>query len=371
MVNLGIGIEALGPNLSGIGRYTKELCLGMAAHPEVCNLGFFRTDRWYARPDHFLTSNKPPRPQPRLLRLLRRPLVLGGFAGRLFHGPNYFVPPQVERSVITVHDLSVLRFPELHHIARRRDFERNFARSLDQANHIITDSWFIKREIEEFLGVAANRVTAIPLGVNPVFFAPRNVESDRRILAQLGLAERRFALCVATLEPRKGLDKALRAFRTAREREPGLPCDCLVIAGAAGWEDDALRAVLEPAVARGEVVLPGYVAESQLLALYARAEVFLYPSAYEGFGLPPLEAMAMGTPAVVSSRASIPEVVGDCALLAEPDDIDAFAAAITRALTDSGWRQSASSAGKEHAKRFTWAHCIGETFAVYRQVLAQ
>lgn len=371
MVTLGIGIDALSPKLSGIGRYTKELCFGMAAHPEIASVKFFRSGRWYTKPHHFLTSDKPPRTFPPLFKFLRRAGNEGGFAGRLYHGPNYFVPPEAERSVITVHDLSVLRFPELHHMARRIDFERNFARSLDQANHIITDSWFVKSEMEKFLGVAANRVTAIPLGVDPVFFAPRDVMADRRVLKKMGLAKRSFALCVATLEPRKGLDKALCAFRTARERERALPCDCLVIAGAAGWEDDALRAVLEPAVARGEVLLLGYVTEAQLLALYAQAEVFLYPSVYEGFGLPPLEAMAAGTPAVVSSRASMPEVVGDCALTVDPDDIDAFAAAIVRALTDFEWRNSATSAGKQHANHFTWKRCVDETVSVYRQVLSQ
>lgn len=369
MISLGIGIEALGPTLSGIGRYTKELCRGMASHPEVGNLRFFRFDRWYAQPDHFLSSTRPP--HPRLPRLVRQPLAQRGFSGRLFHGPNYFVPPQAERAVITVHDLSILRFPEMHPAARLLDFERNFARSLDQASHIITDSCFIKREIEELLGIAPDRVTAIPLGVDPTFFEPRDGQADRNALESLGLANRRFGLCVATLEPRKGLDKALQAFRLAREREPYLPCDCLVIVGAAGWENGALHALLEPAVACGEVVLPGYVPERLLHALYAKAEVFLYPSAYEGFGLPPLEAMALGAPAVVTSRASVPEVVGNCALMADPNDIDALATAITAALTDAAWRQWASHAGPEQARRFTWDRCVAETIAVYRKVLAQ
>jgi alpha-1,3-rhamnosyl/mannosyltransferase len=257
----------------------------------------------------------------------------------------------------------------MHPVARLKDFERNFSRSVAHAGQIITDSEFIKAEVEALLGIASQRVAAVPLGVSASFFAARDRQADSEVIARLGLGNRRYALCVATLEPRKGLNHALRAFLAARERNGDLPCDCLVIVGAEGWKNNDLHTLIEPAVWSGRVVLPGYVAEADLLALYAQASLFLYPSAYEGFGLPPLEAMAMGVPTVVAPRASIPEVVGEWSLFAEPEDTDAFAEAILRGISDQAWRDAASCGGKTHAAQFTWERCVSSTIDVYRKAL--
>jgi alpha-1,3-rhamnosyl/mannosyltransferase len=270
-----------------------------------------------------------------------------------------------ESGVITIHDLSVFRYPDFHPINRVDDFERNLRRSIDKAHHLITDSEAIRREVIEFTGLASERITAVPLGISEAF-RPMMLEERAPILRRYGLPLSGYGLSVSTLEPRKRINRLLTAWRElprpTRDRYP------LVVAGASGWKNEELHEQIKAAAREGWVLPLGFVAEVDLPAIYSGAVLFAYPSVYEGFGLPPLEAMASGVPTVVAAQSCLPEVTKGAAMIANPDDIAEFAQTLFRAIEDHRWRSEAISAGIKVAAGYTWTRCVDETVAVYQQV---
>lgn len=356
-------VDALEPNLGGIGRYTWELCQGLSNRSDIA-VRYFAHDQLIDDPGRLLRGEKLHRSTLGFRRLgkwwkgrsLRRGLV---------HGPNYFVPPFVEGGVITVHDLSVLRYPQTHPIERIRDFERRFDQSLERAGHIITDTESVRRELIDDFNVSPDRISAVHLGVDSRF-RQQGAATLQRALISLGLEAKRYALCVSALEPRKKIAELLGAWRRLppqlRDRYP------LVLAGGAGWLNEGLRTDIERGVTEGWLRHLGFVEEVKLPALYAGAALFLYPSTYEGFGLPPLEAMASGTPVIVSARSCLPEVCGDAALYVDPDDSEQLLESIARGLSDTAWQADATKRGIERARLFSWDRCIEGTVAVYHKV---
>jgi alpha-1,3-rhamnosyl/mannosyltransferase len=360
-VKLTLVVDALEPPLTGIGRYTWELCSRLPGQAGVGELDYFSNGRFVADPGKFMKSRRWP--GRRLPRFVSRRLVRRRLAGRLVHGPNYFLPSDAESGIITVHDLSVFRHPETHPADRRQAFEREFQRSLARASHVIADTETIRREIIETFGLADDRVSAIPLGVD-ARFRPRPGDELVCELASFGLQPGAYALCVSTLEPRKKIAELVRAWKglPATERD-GSP---LVLAGARGWLNEALHEAIRDATREGWLKHLDFVPESSLAALYAGAKLFLYPSVYEGFGLPPLEAMASGAPVLVADRSCLPEVCGNAAGYVEPDDTQGFTAAIAAALGDSKWRKDAREKGLRRASEFSWDSCVERTADLYR-----
>ncbi len=265
---------------------------------------------------------------------------------------------------MTVHDLSVFKYPDAHPVERVRQFERLFFQSLERAAHIVTDSETVRRELAAMFAVPAAKITAVPLGVSERF-QPIETAATAADLQRWGLRPDGFGLCVSAVEPRKKVAELVRAWRclptSTRNRFP------LVIAGGSGWNNEAIRKELAQAVEEGWLKHLGHVSEAELAQLYAAARLFIYPSIYEGFGLPPIEAMASGTPVIVSNRSCLPEVCGDAARYIDPDDQDEFASAIEGGLLDEAWRLETMRKGLAHAGRLTWARCAAETVAVYAQ----
>lgn len=361
-MRIALGAEALSPQLTGIGRYTWELACRLPQIAGVDDVQLFRDHAWYGRGDRFLRSASPPKPL--LPYKLRRWMSRREFARRLYHGPNFFFPPQSENALVTVHDLSVFRFPETHPAERIRQFEREFQRSIDNARHIITDTNYIKDEITAMFGVDPARITPVPLGVSDAFFETRGEEADAAVLAGHGLANTRYCLCVATIEPRKGLDHAVKAFLQYREKTKDDVV--LVIVGASGWNNAGLHSLFVDAAANGAVKFLGFVADPALRAMYRRCALFLYPSLYEGFGLPVLEAMASRVPVLISNRSCLPEVSGNAAMSVDVIDHDAFCDAIAAGLEDTAWRAQAIADGLALARRLDWQRCAEATVEVYR-----
>ena len=355
-------IDALDPQPGGIGRYTWELCKGLAGREDV-SVQFFGRGRLVDDPGR-LVRGEPIFRGRGLVRLARWWKADRALRSTLVHGPNYFLPPAAKRGVITVHDLSVLRFPETHPAARVEEFERRFASSLERASHIITDTETIRAELIDTLSVSPDTVTAVPLGVDRRF-RPLSDIDRRGAPERLGLTAGGYGLCVSTLEPRKKVAELLSAWRllppSLRQRVP------LVLAGGEGWRNDDLRDQVEAAAGEGWLRPLGFVDEALLPELYAGAGLFLYPSIYEGFGLPPLEAMASGVPVIVSGRSCLPEVCGDAARYVDPDDAEGFASAIEECLSDTDWRAQAVRRGLDRARAFTWARCVDGTVAAYRR----
>lgn len=243
----------------------------------------------------------------------------------------------------------------------------HFESSLARAAHVITVSETVRREVIDLLDVPAERVTTVYNGVSENF-RPQDEQRLRTILAMWGLRPGEYGLSVATFEPRKKLVNLIDAWRAlpgaVRSRFP------LVLAGAPGWQDSPIRTAIERGVSEGWIRDLGFVAERYLAPLYAGARLFAYPSSYEGFGLPPMEAMACGVPTLVADRSCPPEVTGGAAMLVDPDDHDALARSLERGLTDEAWRSGAIAAGLERARQFSWRRTVDETIAAYRKVAA-
>jgi glycosyltransferase involved in cell wall biosynthesis len=266
--------------------------------------------------------------------------------------------------VVTVHDLLPLRLPHLF-TRQTRAHTRLYSPFVRRATRIVTPSAYTRGEVVELLRVPAERVVAIPEGCAERF-APREVDRER-LRAELGIAGP-YVLCVGTLEPRKNLVTALRVFRRVSAEVPEAE---LVIAGGQGWRNRDFEAELGRGHAARSLRLTGFVTDERLVDLYAGAACFLFPSLGEGFGLPPLEAMACGAPVVTSDHPALKEVVGDAALQAPPLDVEALAAHVIAVLQDGQLASDLRAAGIARARPFTWTAAAAATEQVYWEALAE
>ena len=371
-LRLILSVEALEPRLSGIGRYSWELAQRLPLMDEVEKIRFYRNGEWIIDPASLLVDRTGGaqrhivyrwlRKHSKWVRNLRDASVM---RSHLFHGPNYFLPPRGEGGVITVHDLSIFRYPETHPAARLRQFERYFRLSVERAGHIITDTETTRAEVASFLAIDPAMVTAVPLAASPDFH-PRTDAAIAPTLARYDLVPQSYALCVSTVEPRKRIAELLFAWEKlppgVRNRWP------LMVTGGAGWLSDVVKERMIKGAREGWVRYLGFVPDADLPLLYAGAALFVYPSVYEGFGLPPVEAMASGVPVVVADASCLPEVTGGAAMLVAPEDIDAFASRLEQALVDDGWRKQARAAGLRVASGYSWDRCARETMDVYRSL---
>ncbi|WLE58162.1 glycosyltransferase family 4 protein [Burkholderia plantarii] len=366
-------VDAIAHPLTGIGRYTWELARHYRAGASGDAPRLLHGERWIDDPATLLqpqasrTPRKSALPVLPGMRRMQRWWRRRELRSHFFHGPNYFLPEFAERGVATVHDLSVFKFPETHPAERIRHFETAFGSTLARAGHLITDSEATRAEVAGFFGWPLERITAIPLGVAPEYH-PREAAELAAPLAELGLAAGGYALCVSTLEPRKRVDRLIAAYarlpEALRRRWP------LVLAGSRGWLNETLLARISQAENEGWLRYLGFVPEASLPMLYAGARAFLFPSVYEGFGLPVLEALASGVPTLTSNSTSLPEVAGGAALLVSPDHDDELRAGIETVLSDDAWRAAAVAKGLEVAARRDWASCAGNTLALCRRLEA-
>jgi glycosyltransferase involved in cell wall biosynthesis len=278
-----------------------------------------------------------------------------------------FIPPLAGRyhSVITVYDLAFLRYPEFLTAESRRYYNDQIEAAVRRADAIIAISEATRADLETLLGVPRDKVTVTWLAADEAFH-PQPPEEIARVRAAHDLPAD-YALFVGTLEPRKNLRGLLRAYAELCADLPDAPP--LVVAGGKGWLAGDLPALVADLGLAERVVWAGHVPPADLPALYGGASVFCLPSHYEGFGMPPLEAMACGTPVVVSDRASLPEVVGEAGLLVDPDDPASIADGLRRVLTDSGLAAAMRERGLIRAAAFDWRETARRTIAVYERVL--
>jgi alpha-1,3-rhamnosyl/mannosyltransferase len=359
-------VDALRPPLGGIGRYTWELCRRLPQQPGLEQLGFFAWGRFLDDPEAVVRGDPLPRPL-RVPRWIRSRLRNRRLEGSLVHGPNYFLPREVQGGIITVHDLSVFRYPETHPRERVESFEREFLSSLARARHIITDTETVKQEIVTDFSLAPEQISVVPLGVDGVY-RPRTPD-ELGPLARIGLQPGGYALCVSTLEPRKRVSELVRAWgRLPQRMRTSTP---LVLAGSKGWLSESLHEEIREGVAGGWLKHLGFVPEDTLPLLYSGAGLFIYPSIYEGFGLPPLEAMASGVPVLVPRISCFPEVCGDAVGYINPDDPDALLNSIVAALEDAEWRSDARGRGLARARSYSWDACARQTARVYQAVAGE
>jgi len=283
--------------------------------------------------------------------------VLAGRGLDVFHATNFVLPPlRRARGLVTVHDLAYLHLPGVVSAASRR-YRELVPRSVRRAAVVLTPSRATAEAVWDAYGVPADRLVVTPLGVEPVWLAA--APPDKAWLADRGLPPE-YLLAVGTLEPRKGLDVLVAAYRRLLAEEPDAPP--LVLVGGTGWGDQPDVAAL-PA---DRIVVPGYVGGADLVGIVAGARLLAFPSRYEGFGLPPLEAMAAGVPVVASDLPPVREVTAGLVRLVPPGDPDALAAALAAELraTPDGHRRAAA---REHAATMTWLRCAELTAAAYQR----
>ena len=296
---------------------------------------------------------------------LVQPWVLRRIGADLVHGP-VFVGPLLAHCpvIVTIHDLSFIRYPDLSRPANRMYRTVLTRLSAQRARRLIAVSAHAAAESTRLLRVPRERVDVIYHGVDPVF-RPLPVDEVAAFRRDRGLPER-FVLFVGTLEPRKNLVRLVEAFARIRDGRVRL-----VLAGGKGWLYDDLFAKVEALGLDEEVVFPGYVMNDELSLWYNAATVFSYPSVYEGFGLPVLEAQACGTPVLTSNTSSLPEAAGDGALMVDPYDVEELAAGLDRLLTDEPLRHELRERGLAHARQFSWSHTARETARVYRRAMTE
>ena len=282
----------------------------------------------------------------------------------LVHLPSTILPPVLPcPAIVTVHDLAWSHYPETYTRADLRMQTRVVPRSVERAAHVIAVSRTTAADLQAVLGTAPEKISVVPLGVSPRF-SPRGplLEGDQFAWAeQIGAG---YVLYVGALQPRKNLMRLLEAYVWVRGEMPAPP---LVLAGAASPHGSALAEAARRLGVERYVVFPGYVPERWLPALYRGAGVFVYPSLYEGFGLPVLEAMASGVPTITSDRSGTAEAAGDAALLAAPESVAEIANALARLLRDERLRQDLVARGLERSPQFTWDRTARETVKVYRR----
>ncbi len=293
------------------------------------------------------------------------PYLLRRTGAALLHAPAFVTPMvRVCPQVLTVHDLSFLRHPEFFRASNRLYLKTFVGPSSRRATAVITISDSTAREVTRLLGVPAARIFTVYPGVSTDFY-PRPDCEVAQFCREMGLPAR-FVLYLGTLEPRKNLVRLVRAFA-----QIDLPDVHLVLAGAQGWYYDDILAEVARLALENRVHMPGYVPAESLPFWYNAASVFAYPSIYEGFGIPVLEALACGVPTLTSSATSLPEAGGDATVQVSPFDEEAIATGLYRLLTDEGLREEARMKGLAHARRFSWAKMAKETAEVYRWALAQ
>ncbi|GAB4469218.1 MAG: glycosyltransferase family 1 protein [Anaerolineae bacterium] len=344
----------------GIGRYVRELVAALARLDNESPYRLFAAGK--ARGDLPAAPGpnftwRPSRISPewfaRLWHRARLPLPVEWWTGPvcLLHAPDFTLPPvrRGTRTLLTVHDLSFVRAPETAPASLRAYLNRAVPRSVARADHVLADSEATRQDLIALYGTSPEKISVLYSGVSAHFRPVRDTTALDAVRRRCGIGAGPFILSVGTVQPRKNYLRLVEALH--RLDRPDLR---LVIAGGRGWLDDPLYARIDDLGLQDRVIFTGFVPDADLPALYSAARVFAFPSLYEGFGLPILEAMACGTPAVVSTASSLPEVAGDAALLVDPTDVDGLTHAIARLLDDEALRADLVARGRARVEAFTW-----------------
>ena len=373
-LRVALDVSILQAPRTGIGEYAYQLghALGQLAEPDLV---LFDGLRW--RDDLPGASHPGYGPLSRIARTMlpgayrvRRYLLQRRFnrgvkllCPDVYHQPSLWPLDFDGPVVMTLHDLTHAHYPNTQPANRLKEIERRLPDSLDRASRIMVDSQFIANEAMHYYSLPADKLRIAPLGV-AARFHPRTEHQLQPCLASLQLDMRGYYLCIGTLEPRKNLQLAIKAYLglpvTLRNRMP------LLIVGGAGWRREHMDRIPSRAISDGHIRLLGYQGEERVAQLLSGAHALLFPSRYEGFGLPVLEAMASGTPVIACHSAAIPEVAGEAALYADAEDTEGFRAQMLKLLEDSQLHEALRQQGLDRAGTFSWQNCARITVDTYK-----
>ena len=373
-MRIAIDAHTVGAKLGGNESYAINLIEALAQIDSVNDYTIYITtsearERFHGRwPNFKVRATLPHTP------LIRIPLTL---SAELRKNPvdvlhvQFTAPPFCPCPVVvSIHDLSFEHLPQTFKRRSRTQLRLTVRHSAKRAARIISLSEHTRRDIIETYGINAERIKAIPLAA-PAHFAPvQDYRELQRVRHTYGI-DGDYILSVGSIQPRKNLARLVRAYASLRGNNTVDRLPKLVLVGKCAWlYDETLRALDETGV-RETVVLTGYVPQTDLPALYSGALCFVYPSYFEGFGLPPLEAMKCGAPVIVGNRTSLPEVVGDAALAVDPFDVEAIASAMKRLINDLDFRKDLSVKGQMRAETFDWRETARKTLAIYEEVVQE
>jgi glycosyltransferase involved in cell wall biosynthesis len=380
--HIGIDISAAVTQGGGIGRYTRELIQALT-RPGKRDDGFRFHLFSSRRPDPLPVANPIPTGKHiqyresrldarwlyRLWYRLKLPLPVQQFTGPvdLFHSPDFVLPPVrgAIPTLLTVHDLSFIHYPQTFTPALIRFLNDVVPRSVKRATHILADSQATKDDLLSVWQVPERKVTVLYSGVHPRFRPENKISAIAAVRRKYGLDDAPYLLSLSTIQPRKNYPLLIRAFRAIANDWP----HTLAIGGGKGWMYAETFAEVERQKLGGRVRFIDFVVDEDLPALYSGATLFLFPSLYEGFGLPPLEAMACGVPVLVSDASCLPEVVGEAGYLLSPHEEAAWQEAMHRLLLDTGRRATMVAAGFRQARQFTWKNAARHLREIYRDLL--
>jgi glycosyltransferase involved in cell wall biosynthesis len=375
-LKIGIDYTAALKQSGGIGRYTRGLITSLAQldHQNYYTL-LATADAPHAGLQTFQAySNFTHQTYPLSERWLTiawhrfyLPMPVEWFVGRLdlFHSPNFILPPtQRAKTLLTVHDLSFIRYPQGAVASLRIWLNQVVPRSLARADHILADSESTKKDLTEIFNIHPAHITVVGAGVEERFQPVTDAASLAAVQQRYRLPpSEKFILGLGTLEPRKNFTGLIAAFSASPVRET----HHLVIAGGKGWLYDDIFAAAQTSPAADRIHLIGFVADADLPALYSLADIFAYPSHYEGFGIPVIEAMACGVPVVCANNSCLPEVAGQSALQVMATDTVALAEALNRLATDFVLREQAIREGFRQAQKFNWPAAAERLLNVYQR----
>jgi glycosyltransferase involved in cell wall biosynthesis len=364
---------------AGIGRIVKNQVSALIAQNPGFDLRLFIVGRVTDEQRHMapLPLHATPINERNMVRLWHRlgspwPAVEHFTGGPLdlFHATDFVLAPtRVRHTIVTVHDLAFLHYPDASHPSLYHYLHVVVPRSIRKASHIIADSHHTARDIQEHFRLPLEQISVVQGAVDHAAFSPMRDEMEiGSVKAKYGIGDRPYIFALGSLQPRKNFGRLIEAYSLARRM---VTIDQqLVIGGAKGWLYDDIYAKVADLNLAGDVRFTGYICEADLAALYSGADLFAYPSLYEGFGLPIIEALACGTPVLTADNSCLAEAGGPGALYVDAHNTQSIAEALVRLCTDSALRNQLASIGRIHASHFTWERSASQLIQTYLGVLA-
>jgi glycosyltransferase involved in cell wall biosynthesis len=372
MARIAINAMIVGQTKAGVGRFVSELLNALAQLDRENQYTVYTTEfgkqQLVVGPNFRVHALSLPRP----VRLAWEQLVLPWLVRRdgadLLHGQGFTLPVLAGcRSLVTIYDMTWFSHGSTHEMVKTLYFRTLIPASLRRATHVLTISESARTDLLARFPELADRVTTTLGGVATVFYRPSPSHANQPVLARYGI-QGPFILSVGMIQPRKNLPRLIEAFALLR-RDAGVP-HRLVVCGGKGWQFAEVFATVEALGLASSVVFTGFVPDEDLLHLYATCDAFAYPSLYEGFGLPVVEAMAAGAPVLTSDNSSLREVAGDAALLCNPLSVEDIAGKLRQLIENRSLRSELVERGRTRAQRFTWQETARQTLDAYRGALA-